>query len=211
MGCVMWCSVVGKVVSYRMLASSLLMRFSSSSRARAFLMSAMNWTRPRMLELLLLDRPRKPVVPEEAMVKSYVLAVSQSRSRRRSVESLQIAIGRPGAVRGDVVMVDRPGRGRNPVWRRRVGVDPKSKTVMGRDQKLCIIVGGSARPFGSQRDDAGGQDTRWRAGEGAGAGRVSGEPSVGCAAVGGPMLVRRWCVRCRGQCVRPGLGGILTD
>lgn len=28
----------------------------------------MNWTSPRMLELLLLDRPRKPVGPEDAMV-----------------------------------------------------------------------------------------------------------------------------------------------
>lgn len=43
-----------------MFASSLLMRFSSSSRALAFLRSAMNWTRPRMFELLELDLPRKP-------------------------------------------------------------------------------------------------------------------------------------------------------
>ncbi len=47
-----------------MLACSLLMRFSSSSRALAFLRSAINWTSPRMFELLLLDRPRKPAVAE---------------------------------------------------------------------------------------------------------------------------------------------------
>lgn len=41
------------------------MRFSSSSRARAFLKSAINWTSPRMFALLLLDRPRKPVGPDD--------------------------------------------------------------------------------------------------------------------------------------------------
>lgn len=51
--------------SYRMLANSLLMRFSSNSRALAFLKSAMNWTRPRMLELLELDRPRKPAAVDD--------------------------------------------------------------------------------------------------------------------------------------------------
>lgn len=49
---------------YRMFANSLLMRFSSSSRALAFLRSAMNWTRPRMFELLELDLPRKPAVED---------------------------------------------------------------------------------------------------------------------------------------------------
>ena len=51
-----------------MFANSLLMRFSSSSRARAFLRSAMNWTSPRMLELLLLERPRKPVPEDDILV-----------------------------------------------------------------------------------------------------------------------------------------------
>ncbi len=50
-----------------MLASSLLIRFSSSSRALAFLKSAMNCTKPRILELLLLERPRKPPPVEEAI------------------------------------------------------------------------------------------------------------------------------------------------
>lgn len=53
--------------THRILASSLLMRFSSNSRALAFLRSAMNCTSPRMFELLLLDRPRKPEEAEEAM------------------------------------------------------------------------------------------------------------------------------------------------
>lgn len=53
--------IPSRALSYRMLANSLLMRFSSSSRALAFLKSAMNWTRPRMFELLLLERPRNPV------------------------------------------------------------------------------------------------------------------------------------------------------
>lgn len=48
-----------------MLANSLLMRFSSSSRALAFLKSAMNWTRPRMFELLELDLPRKPAAVDD--------------------------------------------------------------------------------------------------------------------------------------------------
>lgn len=56
--------------THRILANSLLIRFSSSSRARAFLRSAMNWTRPRMFELLLPDRPRKPAAAEEAMMSS---------------------------------------------------------------------------------------------------------------------------------------------
>lgn len=50
-----------------MLASSLLMRFSSSSRARAFLKSAMNCTSPRILELLELERPRKPAAADDMM------------------------------------------------------------------------------------------------------------------------------------------------
>jgi len=50
--------------THLMLASSLLMRFSSSSRALAFLRSAMNCTNPRMFELLLVDRPRKPPAVE---------------------------------------------------------------------------------------------------------------------------------------------------
>lgn len=52
-------------VPYRMLANSLLMRFSSNSRALAFLRSAMNWTRPRMLALLELERPRKPAAADD--------------------------------------------------------------------------------------------------------------------------------------------------
>lgn len=58
------------VPTHLMLANSLLIRFSSSSRARAFLRSAMNWTRPRIFELLLPDRPRKPAAAEEAMMSS---------------------------------------------------------------------------------------------------------------------------------------------
>lgn len=50
-----------------MFANSLLMRFSSSSRALAFLKSAMNCTRPRMFELLELDLPRKPAAVEDMM------------------------------------------------------------------------------------------------------------------------------------------------
>ena len=50
--------------TYLMLANSLLMRFSSSSRALAFRRSAMNCTNPRMFELLLVDRPRKPLAVE---------------------------------------------------------------------------------------------------------------------------------------------------
>lgn len=47
-----------------MFASSLFILFSSSSLALAFRRSAMNWTRPRMFELVLLtDRPRKPAAP----------------------------------------------------------------------------------------------------------------------------------------------------
>jgi hypothetical protein len=45
--------------TYLMLASSLLILFSSSSLALAFLRSEMNCTSPRMLALLL-DRPKKP-------------------------------------------------------------------------------------------------------------------------------------------------------
>jgi len=45
------------------------MRFSSSSRALAFLRSAMNCTSPRILELLLLERPRKPPPAEDAMAR----------------------------------------------------------------------------------------------------------------------------------------------
>lgn len=48
-----------------MLANSLLIRFSSSSLALAFLKSAMNCTRPRMFELLLVERPRKPLPPDD--------------------------------------------------------------------------------------------------------------------------------------------------
>lgn len=54
-------------MAYRMLASSLLMRFSSSSLARAFLKSAMNWTSPRILELLEVERPRKPAAADDMM------------------------------------------------------------------------------------------------------------------------------------------------
>ena len=44
-----------------MFASSLLILFSSSSLALAFLRSAMNWTSPRILELFPeFPRPRKP-------------------------------------------------------------------------------------------------------------------------------------------------------
>lgn len=57
-----------RVRAHRILASSLLMRFSSSSRALAFLKSAINCTSPRMFELLLLDRPRKPEPVEEDML-----------------------------------------------------------------------------------------------------------------------------------------------
>lgn len=67
-------------VTHRMLASSLLMRFSSSSRALAFLRSAMNCTSPRMLELLLLERPRKPPAADDAM--------TEVRDRRTPVGQL---------------------------------------------------------------------------------------------------------------------------
>ena len=50
------------------------MRFSSSSRALAFLKSAMNCTSPRMLELLLLERPRKPPAAEDAMVERFAVS-----------------------------------------------------------------------------------------------------------------------------------------
>lgn len=50
-----------------MLASSLLILFSSRSLARAFRKSAMNWTRPRILAVLLLDRPRKPPVTADIL------------------------------------------------------------------------------------------------------------------------------------------------
>lgn len=59
------CGGAGGEAPYRILASSLLMRFSSSSRALAFLRSAMNWTRPRMFELLELDLPRKPAAVDD--------------------------------------------------------------------------------------------------------------------------------------------------
>lgn len=48
-----------------MLASSLLILFSSSSLALAFLRSAINCTNPRMLELLLVERPRKPLAEDD--------------------------------------------------------------------------------------------------------------------------------------------------
>lgn len=48
-----------RYTTYRILANSLLIRFSSSSRALALRRSAMNCTRPRMFELLLAERPRK--------------------------------------------------------------------------------------------------------------------------------------------------------
>lgn len=59
----------GRGSIYRIFASSLLMRFSSSSRALAFLRSAINCTRPRMFALLLLERPRKPPAAEEAIAR----------------------------------------------------------------------------------------------------------------------------------------------
>lgn len=46
--------------AHRMLASSLLILFSSKSRALAFLKSAMNWTSPRIFAVFVPDRPRKP-------------------------------------------------------------------------------------------------------------------------------------------------------
>lgn len=69
------------VATYRILANSLLMRFSSSSRALAFLKSAMNWTRPRMLELLLLERPRKPP-PEEDILSGVAEGCRHTPGRR---------------------------------------------------------------------------------------------------------------------------------
>ncbi len=59
-----------RAASYRMLASSLLILFSSNSRALAFRRSAMNCTSPRMLELLLVERPRKPPPVEDDMMKT---------------------------------------------------------------------------------------------------------------------------------------------
>ena len=57
-----------RVITNLMFASSLLILFSSSSLALAFLRSAMNCTRPRMFELLLeLPRPRK-LPAEDAIV-----------------------------------------------------------------------------------------------------------------------------------------------
>jgi hypothetical protein len=56
--------------AHRIFASSLLMRFSSSSRALAFLRSAMNCTKPRIFELLLLERPKKPAADEAIMTRS---------------------------------------------------------------------------------------------------------------------------------------------
>lgn len=63
----------------RIFASSLLILFSSKSRARAFLRSAMNWTRPRMLELPVVDRPRKPAAAEEAMLPCWESSSGYSR------------------------------------------------------------------------------------------------------------------------------------
>lgn len=51
-------------LAHLIFANSLLILFSSSSRARAFLRSAINCTRPRMFALLLLERPRKPAAEE---------------------------------------------------------------------------------------------------------------------------------------------------
>ncbi len=79
--------------SYRMLASSLLILFSSSSRALAFLKSAMNCTKPRILELLLLERPRKPPPVEEAISEGFKeplfgVLYTKSGSVRPGVSSL---------------------------------------------------------------------------------------------------------------------------
>ena len=69
-------STPGVQQTYRILANSLLMRFSSSSRARAFLRSAINWTSPRMFALLLLDRPKKPLGPEDDILYEWQKACS---------------------------------------------------------------------------------------------------------------------------------------
>ena len=75
------------------------MRFSSSSRARALRRSAMNWTSPRMFVLLLLDRPRKPEVPEDDILR----ARSGPRSRLHSVFSTVVIPGirKPSPAVGD--------------------------------------------------------------------------------------------------------------
>lgn len=62
---------------YRILANSLLMRFSSSSRALAFLKSAMNCTRPRMFELLELDLPRKPAAVDDMVGGGFGVGLSR--------------------------------------------------------------------------------------------------------------------------------------
>lgn len=59
------CSYGG--MSHRIFASSLLMRFSSNSRALAFLKSAMNCTSPRMFELFELERPRNPAAVDDML------------------------------------------------------------------------------------------------------------------------------------------------
>lgn len=88
--------------THRMLASSLLMRFSSSSRALAFLRSAMNCTSPRMLELLLLERPRKPPAAEDAMANvRYQRMGDQRQAQRYSREDESRSferVGSPGSV-----------------------------------------------------------------------------------------------------------------
>lgn len=67
-----------------MLASSLLIRFSSSSRALAFRKSAMNCTKPRIVELpLLFPRPKKldpaeddmPVALLTALIEVFVIRI----------------------------------------------------------------------------------------------------------------------------------------
>jgi hypothetical protein len=56
-----------------MFANSLLILFSSSSLALAFLRSAINWTKPRMFALFPEDpRLRKPAAAEEAISQSRV-------------------------------------------------------------------------------------------------------------------------------------------
>lgn len=60
-------------ITHLMFASSLLIRFSSSSLALAFRMSAINCTNPRILALFP-DEPRlkKPAAAELAMLKSWL-------------------------------------------------------------------------------------------------------------------------------------------
>lgn len=72
-----------------MLANSLLMRFSSSSRALAFLRSAMNCTRPRMFELLELDLPRKPAAVEDMVGGGFRCQSFASKLRRVTSSDFQ--------------------------------------------------------------------------------------------------------------------------